>query len=862
MADGLVESSAATASRRVPVVWGNVPQRNKNFTGRESLLTDLHERVAADASDVTAVLAHALHGMGGVGKTMLAVEYAYRYMGDYELVWWVSADQLPLVRSSLAALAPRLGLGDVAPGRAEDAMTAVLDALRRGEPHKRWLVVFDNADQPEDLRDLIPTGSGHVIVTSRNHRWNSVADTVEVDVFSREESLDFLRRRVPGISADESTRLADELGDLPLALEQASALQVESGMTVAEYLELLAEESSKILAENKPADYPGPVAGAWSLSMARLKEHMPFAWELLRRCAFFGPEPIQRDLFRHGRYVLGPPLQPEIGNTIVFNRATRELGRYALAKVDNQQRTLQVHRLIQKLIRDDMQPEHADTIRHEVHLLLAAFDPEDPENQAQDRASWARYDGLLAHVVPSGLVQCDQADGRRLMLNTVRYLYNVGDYRTCDSLSRDALEVWTADSGAEDPDVLILAGHRANLLWTRGAYDEAYELRNTTLERMRRVLGEAHEETLLVTNGFGADLRARGAFKRALDNDEQMLDQHRDVFGDEDPRTFMVAGNLAVSQGLNGDYAAALETDNKTYQDRLDYFGRDDHQWVVFSLGAIGRDLRQAGRYADALPIAEQSYSAFSEMVRQRIIPADHQWVLWQAKDLSVVRRKMGLLASALQLAEDVYEKFAASYGEKHPDALAAAMNLGNARRVYGEIETNPVLLELADKQVEATFDNYGEVYGADHPYTLGCALNLAIVRRRVGDPQGARQLLESALHGLRERLGDEHHYALTCATSLATSLSDTGDVEGARRLGEQALDGLRRRVGPDHPHTLACASNLAMDLEALGQTEASRALAEDAIERYKKLLPPDHFDVVDAKERKRIGLDFEPPPL
>jgi tetratricopeptide (TPR) repeat protein len=840
----------------VPVVWGNVPQRNKNFTGRHELLIELRKRVTGD---VTAVLAHALHGMGGVGKTHLAVEYAYRYMGDYDVIWWIPSDQIPLVRSSLASLAPRLGLGDVSPGRLEDSVRAVLEALRRGKPYERWLVIFDNADQPEEIRDLLPSGPGHVIVTSRNHRWQSVADAVEVDVFSRQESLDFLARRVPGITHEESVRLADELGDLPLALEQAGALQVESGMSVDEYLELLAEQSSQLLAESPPADYPLGVAAAWSLSMARLRDVTPFAWELLRRLAYFGPEPIDRDLFKNGRYVLGPPLQSEIGDPIVFGRAIRELGRYALARVDNYHKTLQVHRLIQRLIRDEIDEDQAEIMQHEVHQLLAAADPDEPDGIEH----WPRYDQLLAHVVPSQAVLCRFPEGRRLVRNVIRYVFNVGDLTTCDALSSAALDSWTTESGPDDPDVLILSGQRADLLWRRGAYDEAYELRQATLERMRRVFGEEHEETLQVTNAHGADLRARGEFAKALELDRKTLDQHIRVFTRDNAQTLNVANNLAVDQVLNSKYDSAYDTDTQTHQDRLDFFGRDDHPWVIFSLGATGRDLRHRGRYADALPIAEQAHGAYGDLIRQRVLPADHAWVLWQAKELSVARRKMGLLEPALELAEEVYQRYVVSFPDKHPDLLAAGIALGNARRVLGEINQDDDLLERADAQIESAHGSYGDVYGPDHPYTRGCAVNLAIVRRRVGgDAPGAVQILRGALASLSVGLGDRHHYTLTCMTELATSLSSVGETEEARNIGEASLQGLRAQIGEDHPHTLATASNLAVDLRTLGEVDAADALAGDTIARYEAILPADHLDVLDARQGERIALDLEPVPL
>ena len=165
--------SRTRASGHVPEVWGGVPQRNKNFTGRDDLLAELR---ASITTDMTVVLPHALHGIGGVGKTQVAIEYAYRYRAEYDLVWWISADQTVLVPSSLAALAPRLGLPEATATGIQEAAAAVIDALRRGDPYERWLVIFDNADQPEDITDFLPRGSGHVLITSRNHRWAGVVE--------------------------------------------------------------------------------------------------------------------------------------------------------------------------------------------------------------------------------------------------------------------------------------------------------------------------------------------------------------------------------------------------------------------------------------------------------------------------------------------------------------------------------------------------------------------------------------------------------------------------------------------------------------------------------------------------------------
>src|SRR6202034_4673437 len=199
-----------------PAIWGDVPMRNKNFTGRDDTLAKLRQGASSRG---TAVLPEqdpdnpqpqAVHGLGGVGKTAIAIEYAHRFSSDYDLVWWIPSDQLPSVRGSLANLAAKLRLELPAATGIDGAIAAVIEALRLGVPYSRWLLIFDNADQPETIHDLIPDGPGDVLITSRNHRWQAVADTVKMDVFSRPESIEFLNKRVPkGLRQEDADGLAD-----------------------------------------------------------------------------------------------------------------------------------------------------------------------------------------------------------------------------------------------------------------------------------------------------------------------------------------------------------------------------------------------------------------------------------------------------------------------------------------------------------------------------------------------------------------------------------------------------------------------------------------------------------------------------
>jgi hypothetical protein len=209
----------------------NLPARNPNFTGRADLLDQLHQRLSpGQAAAVIQVQAQALHGLGGVGKTQLALEYAHRHKGDYDLIWWVAAEPPAAIPGQLAALARRLGL----PEAAEHAETvqALWDALRQRD---RWLLVFDNAEHPSDLRPWWPPDAGRVLVTSRNPTWTGLAATVPLDVLPRAEAVAFLQHRL-GRDDPALDQLAETLGELPLALEQAAAYLEETAGSPSGYL--------------------------------------------------------------------------------------------------------------------------------------------------------------------------------------------------------------------------------------------------------------------------------------------------------------------------------------------------------------------------------------------------------------------------------------------------------------------------------------------------------------------------------------------------------------------------------------------------------------------------------------------------
>ncbi|MEO3856958.1 FxSxx-COOH system tetratricopeptide repeat protein [Acrocarpospora sp. B8E8] len=823
---------------RQPDIWERVPPRNPHFTGREDLLLKLRDGINQVTAVVPEARPQALQGQGGVGKTQLAIEYAWRYRSHYDVVYWVPA--------SMAALAPRLGLPPGINMGVEETAALVKRALERGEPYRRWLVIFDNANQPTDLEDYIPRGSGHVLITSRNTLWTSHGTTLHVSVFDRDESVTFLTRRVRREINDElADTLAEKLGDLPLALEQAGALMFETAMSIDEYIELLDEQTTRLMALNKAEAYPQSMAAAWGLSVHELRRRLPEAIEVLRCCAFFGPEPIPRDVFRRGTKADAPRIAPILADPLMLTKALSVLGRYALAKIDSTTRTITVHRLIQTLLREELTEVEQHDIRHEVHLLLAHSAPTD----AEDNNNWKSFEELVPHIAHSRLAECQLPNVREFALNTVRYLYLAGDYHLARTFAEEFIAQWTERNGPQHADVLVARKHLGNILRGLGMYAAAYENDHETLDQMRAVLGRDHSETLWATNSYGSTLRARGEFHRARELDEDLLISYQATRPPEEANVFRARHNLAIDYLLASDYYRARDLLQSLLLD-LSTARRVGPRQELRAYSALSRAVRLCGDYGMACELAQDAFDYGKQQ-----LSLDHHQTLLAATDLSIAKRRRGDLDDALELAKDTHTRLRRQFGELHPDTMATAISLSNAYRMVGN-------LDKAFALALETVPRYPMVYGEDHPFTHACNGNLAILYRLRGKAETARRLNETAVDALVNRLGWPHDYTLTCAVNLQSDLATLGAAEQARRYGDEVLARLRDFFGEDHVMTLACASNLALDLRAAGAAEEADRLIEDTLARYPAQDGVEHPDAVLAARGVRMNCDFDPQPI
>ncbi|GLY03878.1 FxSxx-COOH system tetratricopeptide repeat protein [Actinoplanes sp. NBRC 101535] len=847
----LTPSSVSSPTPQVPVekprpIRGGLPQKNPDFTGRESMLRMLGRMLDADSE--VSVVPQALHGQGGVGKTQLAAEFAYRHADQYWLVWWMTAESATQVRGSFAQLAQRLGI----PVGQDMKQTSALVIEALSASPFRWLLVYDNVENPETLTGLVPsTGAGHVIVTSRNNAaWSARGNAIEVDVFEREESVQLIQRRGRTIDDGSADLLAEKLGDLPLALEQAANWHATTGMPIEEYLELLDVNLEELLSEGKPIDYPQTLYVMLKLAMHRLRAELPAAAELLELFAHLGPVAFPVSMLRAGRGSgISENLKKALDRPIELNRAIREIRQLGLAKVDEGQR-IEVHRLTQRVLRTELVEDRLRQARDNAQRMLAYANPGYPE----DRDNWPVFREIAPHLEPAEMIDAADDTVRLVVVDQIRYFFVIGDYEASRSLAETVVERWTTGApGPDDELTLIARRHLANACRLLGETDRAALLDTETFERLLRDprFGEDHEYTLNTANNLGVNLRFKGEFVEALRREEDNFARHLRVLGPDEPGTWRAQNNLAVSLRHLGAFTEAAVQDDEIRQRWSKQVGDDDLRTLLCVVN-LAHDYYGQGRYSQVLTMMRTVVPQY-----QVVLDPRHRDSLTANRTLAMGLRKCGFYAEARDIGRQSYRDTYTRFGPRHEHTLAAMVTFANALRCCDRkadtVEARTLMREAVD--------GYRETFSAEHPLALAAKVNLAVALRATGDHEEARQIGAAALEGLTARLGAAHPYTLAAASGQVEDLFLAGMVGPASELASSVHQMSVVERGADHPDTLGCALNAALLRMECGE-DGAQALFDTTLKDLGRVLGAEHPATLDAVRGRRPECDIEPPQL
>ncbi|YCK38331.1 tetratricopeptide repeat protein [Actinomadura sp. ATCC 39365] len=775
-----------------PAGLSGLPRRPAGaFVGRDAALADLR-RTLQDAKG-PGVITQAVLGLGGVGKSELALQYAHHHRRDHDLVWWIDADGPGRIRAGLAALARALtcGIDSVAAEQAtvEEAAAWALSWLAA---HPGWLVVLDNVEDVADVEPyLARLAHGHVLITTRRDiGWQRLNVTpFRLELLPRPAAIALLAGLVgPPDSADTGRleELAAQLGDLPLALTQAGAYIARTPrMTLAAYLELLTTVPARMYgAATAGVDAERVVAKVLTLSHARIAAVDPFAIDVLTLLACFAPDNLPCSVL--DGLPEADPLQVGEALALLESYSLITLTSSPVELVPGRPEDLvSVHRLVQAVTLHRLTPDRREQVRAGAAELVQAALPDKPRTIG----TWPACRALLPHaraVLPAG------APGLHRLVD---FLDASGDYATAAQLQEAIHTHALATLGAEHPDTLIA---RHNLAWWTGEAGDAVTARDqytALLPVLERVLGAEHPETLAARNNLAVFTGGAGEAATARNQYTALLPVLERVLGAEHPNTLTARHNLAVWTREAGDVITARD------------------------------------QFAALLPILE------------RVLGAEHPNTLLARNNLVRGTGEAGDATTALDQYTALLPVFERVLGAEHPDTVSLRHNLARSTAETGDAAT-------ARDQFAALLEVRERVLGAEHPATLLTRHNLAWWTGEAGDAVTALDQHTALLPVLERVLGAEHLTTLATRNNLARWTGEAGDAVTALDQYTALLPVLERILGAEHPATLAARHNLAAWTGEVGDLAAARDQFAALLQVRERVQGTGHPDTLTTRDQ------------
>jgi hypothetical protein len=797
------------------------------FADPAAHLPALHRLLAEN--ERAALTATTVQGMGGVGKTQLALRFSHAFRDEYDGVWWFRAEENASLQEDCIELCREL---DIARADQEEPSRSVARWLKK---QPRWLLVYDNVETSAAVAPHLPeAGEHHVIITSRNHELHDLAAAaLDLAAWNEEEALDFLRPRLPEASDEERRALARSLAGLPLALEQAGAYLGKTRIAVADYLAALDDfaQRERLLAREDSALCPLSVQATLSLAFERLSEP---ARELLGLCAWLAPEPIPEFLFTEKPGLLPPALAAVASDALTWGETVAELAAYGLCHRSGEGQRLSFHRLTLAAAQVRERGQE-DCLR--IQGLLRAACLEDSKLPKH----WPRYAAILPHVTHLDRYLAAGWLDRRwhawLLDRIASYLHKgPALYTKSAQWFRRALELNLADLGEEHQYTLISMNNLAETFRAQGDLAGALDIHKSGLAICRHALGEEHPDTLTSLNNLALTLQALGELAGALEHHKSVLAIRRRVQGEEHPDTVTSMENLAGILYAQGDLDGARQLQKSALAVRHRVQGKE-HPDTVTSINNFAVTLRAQGDLAGALELEKSAL-----MIRCSLLGKEHPDTLMSMNNLAGTLYAHGDLDGALELHKSSLATRRHLLGEEHPDTLMSMNNLAVTFRAQGDLAS---ALELQ----KSTLAIRRRVFGEEHPDTLMSINNLAHTLYDQGDLAGALELEKSVLAIRRRLLGDEHPDTLISISNLAETLSAQGNQADALELQKSALAIRCRVLGEEHPDTLTSMNNLAITLWGLGEQINAAVQMRAAADGRARALGPPHPDTINSEK-------------
>ncbi|KAJ6014714.1 TPR-like protein [Penicillium herquei] len=735
--------------------------RNPDFTGRESIVDQLCKQVDPIAENETCQRTAVL-GLGGTGKTQVALELAYRLRARGS-VFWVPAVDVGSFEKAYREIGARLKVDGIDDSQ-NDVKILVQNALSH-EKSGNWLLIIDNADDPKLLgnaaiSNYLPFSlKGSILLTTRNQQVVrqldiSLKDTVSLTGMTRAESTQLLEKLLGSQDSDYASmdRLLDFLADLPLAIKQAAAYTMQTQISVSDYLQYY--QSNKTQARLMSCDFEdqyryeqigNAVSTTWLISFKNIQRDNPIAADYLRFLCLLGEKEIPLTLIPHGE------------DELDVLEAIGLLQAYKLITSHKDVRAYDVHRLVRLAMRAWMR--HENSLRTCATELLEWVNDEFPLPTHENREIWMRYLPHAGGFISTTLSEAGLSDESALVLKVGWAYRQLGKYDDAEVMCRRALQAREKILGKEHPDTLISINDLGLVLERQGRYEEAEAIHQCALQAREKILGQEHPDTLISINDLAIVLERQGRFKEAVFMHQRVLQGKEKILGPEHLETLNSINNLGVVLERQGRFKEAESMHQRVLRGREKILG-PEHLETLVSINNIGVVLERQGRFKEA------------ESMHQRVLRG---------------REKI--------------------LGPEHLDTLVSLNNIGVAFGTHGRFKEAEATHQRALRARE-------KILGPEHPDTLISINNLAIVLERQGRYEEAEAAHQRVLQGREKILGPEHPDTLASLNNLGLLFDRQEIYEEAGKVYWSVLKARAKTLGPEHSDTLNTIYDLSCVLE------------------------------------------------
>jgi tetratricopeptide (TPR) repeat protein/transcriptional regulator with XRE-family HTH domain len=632
-------------------IW-NVPlPRNPFFTGREEVLKQLHEALCL-TSAVTITQVQAIGGLGGIGKTHTAVEYAYRYRDGYQAILWVRADTHEVLNSDFAALGAYLQL----PEKDDQDQQRIIEEVKHWlNEHTGWLLILDNVEDLSLTQRMLPSiRRGHVLMTSLVQATGALAHCINLEEMEPEEGALLLLRRSKRIKPDaplegvaeplraSALEISQVLGGLPLALDQAGAYIEETACSLPHYLDCYRTRDSALLAYRGAGaiDHPSSVTTTFSLLLEQVERRCPAAADLLRLCVFLHPDAIPEEAISAGVSDLGPLLQPVANDPITFDAIIAELLRFSLLRRNSESQTLTIHRLVQAVLRERMEQEEQRLwAERSVQVVNKAF-PDSGEEE-----TWGQCQRLLSQANAGAALIEDwnlvSLQAGQLLLKLGAYLYEHAQYPQAEKHLLKSQAILLELLGEVHPETAACYNELAVLYMYWGKYEQVEALAQRALTIREQVLDQADYRIVESLSNLAGVYYNRGEYARAEPLFQRALALQEQRAGLENPPAADLLHNLSALYGNLEKFDEAGLLAQQALAIRERNLGAD-HALTALSLSSLANIYMKLGKYDEAEALHLRALA-----IREQLMGKEHAFVAASLNDLALLYQDQGRIDEA-----------------------------------------------------------------------------------------------------------------------------------------------------------------------------------------------------------------------